>query len=83
MRKGEHFNATFSASPNQATTRLLQSLVVGLGYKRIAFDICTAYLWADTRKDERIVVRLPIGLRQYNTSGEELYCIMMRRHAAA
>jgi len=79
MRKGEHFYNTFSASPSCRTTRLLQALTIGLNLHRHAWDICTAYLWADVRDDERMPVRYPKDLRREDPkTGEELYAILLK-----
>jgi len=79
MRKGEHFYNTFSASPSCRTTRLLQALTIGLNMQRHAWDICTAYLWADVRKEERMPVRYPKDLRRLDPeTGEELYAILLK-----
>ena len=79
MRKGEHFYNTFSASPSCRTTRLLQALTIGIGLKRYAWDICTAYLWADVRPEERMPIRYPRDLRRTDPeTGEELYAILKK-----
>ena len=74
MKVGEHFWESFSASPNIATTRLLQAICVGRGWFRLAFDIRQAYIQADCPKEEQIPVRYPVGMRRYDSeTGEELY----------
>jgi hypothetical protein len=79
MRKGEHFYNTFSASPSCRTTRLLQALTIGINLKRYAWDICTAYLWADVKENERMPIRYPRDLRRTDpTSGEELFAILKK-----
>jgi len=78
MRRGEHFFNTFSASPSCKTTRLLQAITIGTGLHRYAWDICTAYLWAEVRKDEQIAIRYPKELRRYDESGEELYALLLK-----
>jgi len=79
MRRGEHFFNTFSASPSCRTTRLLQAITIGTGLHRHAWDICTAYLWADVKPRERIPIRYPRDLRKYDDdTGEELYAILKK-----
>ena len=79
MRRGEHFFNTFSASPSCRTTRLLQAITIGTNLVRHAWDICTAYLWADVRMDERIPIRYPQDLRRHDpTTGEELFAILKK-----
>jgi len=79
MRRGEHFFNTFSASPSCKTTRLMQALTIGTGLHRYAWDICTAYLWAEVREDERIPIRYPKELRRYDDdTGEELYAMLLK-----
>ena len=79
MRRGEHFFNTFSASPSCRTTRLLQAITIGTGLHRHAWDICTAYLWADVKDRERIPIRYPKDLRKYDDeTGEELYAILKK-----
>eukprot|EP01052_Picozoa_sp_SAG31_P058724 SAG31_NODE_18103_length_646_cov_4.215722_1_plen_86_part_10 len=56
MRQGEHFWEKFSASPNLATTRLLQALCIGFDWHRLAFDIKQAYLHSDCPKAEQVPV---------------------------
>ena len=75
--KGIHYNETFSSSPKCETTRLLQALRVLNGWTSCPFDICTAYLHADTRPEEQYPIRYPEGLRQYDPeTGEELYGLL-------
>ena len=79
MRRGEHFFNTFSASPSCRTTRLLQALTIGTKLVRHAWDICTTYLWAEVRPDERIPIRYPNDLRRYDPeTKEELYAILKK-----
>jgi len=79
MKYGEHFWATYSASPNTSSSRLLQALVAGRGYVRLAWDVCTTYLWAECDENERIPLRYPKGLRHMDpTTGEELYALLNR-----
>jgi len=50
-----------------------------LGYKSLAFDICTTYLWADVRPNEEIPIRYPTELRKKDSeTGEELYAILKK-----
>jgi len=73
MRRGEHFFNTFSASPSCRTTRLLQAITIGTNLKRYAWDIATAYLWADVLDKEKIAIRYPKEFRRYDEkTGEEV-----------
>ena len=58
VTKGVHYWKTFSAAPNIATTRILQSLCT-LGWYNGNVDIETAYLWGRLPEHEHIAVILP------------------------
>jgi hypothetical protein len=62
LRKGESFWATYSASPNLSTSRLIQAIVCQEGYHRLTYDIACAYLWAKTRPEERLPILMPPGM---------------------
>jgi len=78
MRKGQHFWATYSASPFLVTPRLIQILVVQLGWCRMVYDIVAAYLWADCLPEERIIIDLPPGMDKLDKDGNKLFKILMK-----
>ena len=53
LQRGRDFFNTFSAAPQMLSTRLCQALRVLHDWFSCPFDICTAYLHADTREDEK------------------------------
>ena len=73
---GVHFHNTFAASPQMLSTRLCQALRVLKGWTSCPFDICTAYLHAETREDEKYPIRYPEGMREYDEHGNELYGVL-------
>ena len=83
---GSHFTETFSASPNPATTKIMQAMCVLLGLQRRCCDIHTAYLHAECLPGEQCPVRMPVGERKYKmvrqpdgtVQKEELFSIMLR-----
>ena len=86
MQHGIHFNQTYSSTPVQHTSKILQALMVRLKLNRLAFDIKMAYCQADMPDDQLIAVRYPEGFRRYNDTGDELYIILRKNlygHPAA
>eukprot|EP01045_Picozoa_sp_COSAG04_P016545 COSAG04_NODE_1388_length_6961_cov_6.032498_11_plen_390_part_01 len=76
LQRGRDFFNTFSAAPQMLSTRLCQALRVLHGWFSCPFDICTAYLHAETREDEKYPIRMPEGLREYDENGDELYGVL-------
>ena len=86
MRKGEHFDKTFAASPNSNSTRVLQALMVYKRWGRLSFDIDQAYLHAPLPPGKLIALRYPDGFKRYDDKGRELYMLLKRNlygHPAA
>lgn len=87
LQKGIHFDKTFSATPNQHTSRLLQALMVKHKMFRLAMDIKMAYCNANMPNDQLISVRYPTGFtRKHPETGEELFMILRKNlygHPAA
>ena len=65
LRKGEHFDKTFAATPNSNSMRLMQALLVYHKWLRRSFDIKQAYCWAEIPEDELIAVRYPKGFERW------------------
>ena len=87
LQKGVHFDKTYSATPNQHTSRLLQALMVKHKMVRMAMDITMAYCNADMPDDQLIAVRYPTGFtRRHPETGEELFMVLRKNlygHPAA
>lgn len=86
MQQGIHFDRTYSSTPNQHSTKILQALMVKLKLFRLAFDIKQAYCQADLPADQQIAIRYPEGFRRYGEDGEELFMILRKNlygHPAA
>jgi len=62
LRKGEHFDKTFAATPNSNSMRLMQALLVYHKWLRRSFDIKQAYCWAEFPKEALLAYRNPKGL---------------------
>jgi hypothetical protein len=79
LQKGIHFDKTFSSTPNQHTSRILQAMMVKEKMKRMAMDIKMAYCNADMPNDQLIAVRYPSGFTRTDAeTGEELYMILRK-----
>jgi hypothetical protein len=86
MQPGVHFDRTYSSTPVQHSTKILQALMVRLKLSRLAFDIKQAFCQAELPEDQKIAIRYPEGFRRYAESGEELFMILRRNlygHPAA
>ena len=79
MTKGIHYFETFSATPRESTSRILQALCVHLNLIRCSFDITKAYCWADLPEKERIALTYPTAFKEVHpTTGEILYLLQMK-----
>lgn len=86
LRKGEHFDKTFAASPNANSSRILQAIMVQRGWYRKAFDITQAYIHAELPPGKRIALKYPDGFKRRDENGNELYMLMKKNlygHPAA
>lgn len=86
MIPGVHFDKTYSSTPVQHTSKIIQALMVRLKLHRMAFDIKMAYCQADMPDDQLVAVRYPEGYRRYSDSGEELFMVLRKNlygHPAA
>ena len=77
MRKGEHFDSTYAASPNAHSSRILQALMVQRKWFRKAFDIAQAYIHAELPEGKRIALKYPDGFKRYDDFGNELYMLLI------
>ena len=71
LRRGRDYWATFSATPVQVTSRIMQFLVVQLNMKRDAADVVCAYLNGTLKREERQGVKLDKELRTYDPKTRE------------
>ena len=78
MQPGVHFDRTYSSTPVQYSSKILQALMVKYKLRRLAFDIKMAYCHAKIPKEQLIAVRYPEGFRRYNEAGEELFGILRK-----
>jgi len=75
LQRGRDFFNTYSATPNMATSRVA-CFLVAQGWKRIAFDITTAYLQAEVKEGEQqIVIPDP---PEYDKAGNRLVKLMQK-----
>ena len=76
VQKGVHYEETFASTPTAATTRIVQALATGHNWKRFAFDISAAFLWA-SRGEDLIAIKYPPGFRRFDPiTHEELYLVV-------
>lgn len=78
MQPGVHFDKTYSSTPVQHTSKILQAIMVLKRLHRLAFDIKQAYCQADRGDSELLAVRYPEGFRRYNSNGEEQFGILRK-----
>ena len=87
MQKGVHFDKTFSATPQESTSRIVCCLVVLYSLIRGAFDISKAFTWATLPPGDQIALCYPDGFKEYDpVTGEPLYMILRKNlygHPAA
>jgi len=86
MQKGVHYDKTFSATPQEASSRLLCALVVYFSLFRAAFDITKAFCWAEVPDGDQIALEYPEGYKRYTADGEPMYMILRKNlygHPAA
>ena len=67
---------TYSSTPDVASNRLMQALMVLNGWTRVDFDIVSAYLAADLPAEEQVPVQMQKGMREYNDKGEEVFSVL-------
>ena len=72
MKKGVHYEDTFSATPKLETCRLTVVLKVLLKLCDLCFDVSNAFGWA--KRDKPMALHYPRGMDQYDpVTGERLY----------
>ena len=76
MKQGAHYDAIYAATPGQDSIMFFNALVVYLKLVRRAFDVGNAYGWAG--RDNKLALRYPRGMEQYNVAGEALYMCLHR-----
>ena len=72
-----HDGKSFAASPSQHTQKILMSLVAGLDYDCLSWDIKTAYLFGERKKP--VCLSYPQGFRR-DKNGEALFMVARRGH---
>jgi hypothetical protein len=76
MQRGVHYDESFTPSPTQDTTRLLQALSIGHGWLPYAFDIKSAYQQAPST-GPKLAIKYPKGFERYHdVTGEEMYAVL-------
>jgi site-specific DNA-cytosine methylase len=79
MQQGIHFDKTYSSTPIQHTTKILQAIMVKYKLHRLAFDIKQAYCQADMPEGQQMAVRYPEGFRRYDQdTGEEQFLLLRK-----
>jgi hypothetical protein len=75
MQRGVHYDESFTASPTQDTTRLLQALSIGHGWTPYCFDVKCAYQNAPAT-GPKLAIKYPKGFERRNANGEELCAVL-------
>ena len=75
MQRGVHYDESFTASPTQDTTRLLQALSIGHGWIPYCFDVKCAYQNAPAT-GPKLAIKYPKGFERRNAKGEELFAVL-------
>lgn len=78
MIKGVHFWETFTPTPREDTSRVLQAIMILMKWKRKAGDVKMAYCWAELPQDKWMLASYPDGLQRTNDNGEDLYMIVKK-----
>ena len=76
--QGVHFAHTWAAAPDTTVNRLLQVIMIMMNWKRLCYDICTAFLHSHRKRHLWVLCRLEKHLRKTNSDGEELFAIIRR-----
>ena len=72
MKKGVHYEDTFSATPKLETCRLTVVLKVLLTLFDLCFDVSNAFGW--TKRDKPMALHYPRGVDQFDpVTSERLY----------
>ena len=76
MKKGIHYDETFTTTPTHDSARILQALGTGHGWHRYTFDIKSAYQQAPAT-GPKLGVRYPKGFERYDPkTKEELFAVL-------
>ena len=78
MHKGIHYSVVYCPSPSLDASRVLQAYATGENKHVFAGDVVTAFLHADTTPEERVVIRMPEGCREFDENGDELYGLLVK-----
>ena len=79
MVQGVHYSAVFTPTPSLTAGKIIQGLAVKDNLFRFGADVDQAFTAAEKDQDvQTVAVRLPEGMRKYNTNGVELYGILVR-----
>ena len=74
----DHVYETFAATPDLASTRLMQALMCLYGWTPLAFDIRQAYCNADVAAGEVIPIQFEPELQTFNDEGEPTYRVLRK-----
>jgi hypothetical protein len=74
----DHVFETFAATPDLASTRLMQALMCLYGWTPLAFDIAQAYCNADVGPGEGIPIQFEPELQTFNEAGEATYRVLRK-----
>ena len=74
----DHVYETFAATPDLASTRLMQALMCLYGWTPLAFDIRQAYCNADVAAGEVIPIQFEPELQTFNDKGEPTYRVLRK-----
>jgi hypothetical protein len=76
MKKGVHYDETFTTTPTHDSARILQAMGTGNGWHRYTFDIKSAYQQAPAT-GPKLGVRYPKGFERYHPdTKEELFAVL-------
>ena len=76
MKRGIHYDESFTPSPTQDTTRIMQAMAIGHGLLPFAFDITCARQQAPTT-GPKLAIKYPKGFEHFDpNTGEELYAVL-------
>ena len=74
----DHVYETFAATPDLASTRLMQALMCLYGWTPLAFDIRQAYCNADVGPGEAIPIQFEPELQTFDDKGEPTYRVLKK-----
>ena len=81
-KPGIHYDPanTFAATPNTNSTKILMALVVHLNLHQKSWDIEKAYVWAELKDEDRLIVIYPKGFERFDPDTGEPYHMILKRN---